>query len=230
MSLSDEIRDRAKEIFKTDWETTNGQVVPSPESIALANSAVYFERATVLYADLDGSTNLVDKYNWWFAAEVYKAYLYAAARIVRAEGGVITSYDGDRVMAIFVGDSQTSSAALAALKINYAVKKLVQPQLNAKYDTSYAIGHKVGIDTSPIRAVRTGIRGNNDITWVGRAANHAAKLNAIPVEPELWLTKDAFGRTKSDYKTWQGREIWTKRKWSQMGDQEVYASNWEWAI
>ena len=230
MSLSEEIKNRAAEIFRTDWKTTKGQAVPAPEAITLANAAVYFERATVLYADLDGSTNLVDRYNWWFAAEIYKAYLYAASRVIRAEGGVITSYDGDRVMAVFVGDSQTSNATLAALKINYAVKNIVQPQMNAKYDTAYTIGHKVGIDTSPIHAVRTGIRGDNDVTWVGRAANHAAKLNAIPVEPELWLTKDAYSRTKSDYKSWQGRLIWTKRKWTQMGDQEVYASNWTWTI
>ena len=36
----------------------------------------------------------------------------------------------------------------------------------------------VGIDTSELFVARTGIRRANDLVWVGRAANHAAKLSA----------------------------------------------------
>lgn len=231
MSISDDIKTRSLEVFRTNWQTNPGIHVPSPAEIKLSNAATYFERATVLYADLDASTDLVDRNSWWFAAEVYKSYLYASARIVSAEGGTITSYDGDRIMAIFVGARQTSNAALAALKINHAVKYLVQPELQRAYSTEkYVIRHKVGIDTSPIRAVRTGMRGDNDITWVGRAANYAAKLNAIPVDPEIWVTKAAFEKIRGEYKIWDNRAIWTKRIWSQMNDQEVYASGWTWEL
>ena len=58
---------------------------------------------TVLYADLDSSTNLVDEYKPQFAAEMYKTYLHCAAKIIRSEGGTITSYDWDRIMAVYVG-------------------------------------------------------------------------------------------------------------------------------
>ena len=66
---------------------------------------------TVLYADLDDSTNLVDSYEPEFAAKIYKAYLSCAAKVIRSEGGEITSYDGDRIMAVYIGDSKNSSAA-----------------------------------------------------------------------------------------------------------------------
>src|SRR4051812_36873707 len=62
----------------------------------LSNDAVEID-GTVLYADLAESTPLVKGYKDWFAAEVYKNYLYCAARIIRLRGGVITAYDGDRV-------------------------------------------------------------------------------------------------------------------------------------
>jgi len=68
--------------------------------------------ATVLYADMSGSTKLVDAFTSpKFPAEVYKCYLSCAAKIIKAGGGSITAYDGDRVMAVFLGDSKNSSAA-----------------------------------------------------------------------------------------------------------------------
>ena len=68
-------------------------------NIQLGNDAVKLE-GTVLYADLDDSTKLVDTMSPEFAAEVYKSYLVCAARIIRDQGGVITAYDGDRIMAV----------------------------------------------------------------------------------------------------------------------------------
>jgi len=41
------------------------------------------------------------------AAEIYKTYLHCAAKIIRSEGGSITSYDGDRIMGIFIGDDHS---------------------------------------------------------------------------------------------------------------------------
>src|SRR5438093_11764048 len=97
-----------------------GEVVPEPEGLRLGNEGVTLE-ATVLYADMSGSTRLVDSQKPHFAAEVYKAYLACAARIIKNETGVVTAYDGDRVMAVFIGDSKNTNAVKAAFKINGAV-------------------------------------------------------------------------------------------------------------
>jgi hypothetical protein len=48
----------------------------------------------VLYADLADSTKLVDEYQRPFAAEIYKTFLHCAGKIIRAEDGTITAYDG----------------------------------------------------------------------------------------------------------------------------------------
>lgn len=47
-----------------------------------------------------------------FAAEIYKSYLHCASKIIRCENGVITAFDGDRVMGIFIGDLKNTSAAV----------------------------------------------------------------------------------------------------------------------
>lgn len=110
----------------------DGQAVPESEALSLGKSSVKLD-GTVLYADFFAFTNLVDQFDAWFAAEIYKTYLHCAAKIIRSEGGSITSYDGDRVMAVYIGDDKNSSAARTALKINYAVSKIINPAIQKQY-------------------------------------------------------------------------------------------------
>lgn len=222
-----------REIFQKAWEIRNGRVVPEASDLKLGNDAVEFARATVLYADLTGSTALVDRANWQFAAEIYKAYLHCAASIIRAEGGVITSYDGDRVMGVFVGETQTTPAARAALKINWAVQKIVNPELKAQYPGSnYTVSQVVGIDCGEVRAARTGVRGYNDLVWVGRAANYAAKLTELKGEQRSWITDTAYNWLHNDLKHRKndGAAIWKRFTWTKNGNLPVWGSAWTWSI
>jgi class 3 adenylate cyclase len=132
MSTRTEIDKQVTAIVRGDWSTTKGRVVPDVDRLTLGNDAIELE-ATVLYTDLAGSTAMVDAEAAWFAAEVYKTFLYAAAKVIRANGGEIVAYDGDRVMAVFVGDDRNSAAAKSGLQINWAVKKLVSPALRTQY-------------------------------------------------------------------------------------------------
>ena len=102
----------------------------------LGNDAVTLE-GTVLYADLAASSDLVDRYKDYFAAEVYKAYLVASCRIIRSEGGAITAFDGDRVIAVYMGSTKNTSAVRSALKINWAVQNVINPQIKATYPTRF---------------------------------------------------------------------------------------------
>jgi class 3 adenylate cyclase len=205
-------------------ETTKG--VPEPTQIRLDNHAKDLETATVLYADLDGSTNMVDNYQWWFSAEVYKAYLRCAARIVSAQEGVVTAYDGDRIMAVFTGPSKSNNAVRAALKINHAVEEIIRPAIKRRYPTTdFLLKHVIGIDTSQLRAARIGVRGYNDLVWIGRAANHAAKLTNISEKP-LWITKAVFDALNPENKIANGNEMWQKRLWTPMNNAEIYCSTY----
>jgi class 3 adenylate cyclase len=57
--------------------------------VGLGNKAIEFDTAVVLYADLDGSTTMVDTRIWQFSAEIYKTYLHCAAKIIKAQGGTL---------------------------------------------------------------------------------------------------------------------------------------------
>jgi class 3 adenylate cyclase len=233
MALADDLKAQVAQIFKDQWTTRKGQVVPEPEALQLGNDAVEFERATILYADLSGSTSLVNDYTWTFSAEIYKTYLYCAARIVRAEGGAITSYDGDRIMGVFVGDYKSTRAMRCALKINYAVQEIVNPALKVRYPTvNFEVKQVVGIDTSSIRAARTGVRGGNDIVWVGRAANIATKLTEIKAAERTWITKAVFDAADTPAKLSDPNKtpMWKQYAWTERGSVPIYGSTWRWRV
>jgi class 3 adenylate cyclase len=181
----------------------------------------------------DQSTALVEDKKWWFAAEIYKSFLYATARLINAEGGTITSYDGDRIMGIFIGKAPCNDATRCGLKINYAVKNIVQAELDAHYrdrSNGYKVKHVVGIDVSEIRAARTGVRGDNDIVWVGNAANLAAKLSALSSDWPTRITKAVYDKLNDEQKYSNGKPMWTSRTWTAHNSDPIYASTWTWRI
>lgn len=228
MALSDDIRTNSKDTFKSAWTTRKGAVVPEPKDLKLGNDAVEFDRATILYADLDRSTSLVENKKWSFAAEIYKTYLYAASRLIRDAGGSIVSYDGDRVMGVFIGKTQNNDAVSCALRINYAVKNIIQSEMSNVYSAiSYKIRHVVGIDESIIRSARTGVRGDNDLVWVGNSANLAAKLTSLDATYSVWVTDRVYSGLSDAQKLGSNREnIWKKWSWSQHNNDTIYSTTY----
>lgn len=228
MGIADDVRKEVKEILATTFSERAGTKVPEPEDVKLGNDAVTLE-GTVLYADMAGSTAMVNDYKNWFAAKVYKSFLLSACRMIRSCGGSITAFDGDRVMAVFIGDGKNSAAAKAALRINWA-KGMVNEELKAKYpSTSFVLKHVVGIDTSQLFVARTGIRGSNDLVWVGRSANYAAKLSNLDNGYSTIITSDVYSKLNSESKFGADgtTDMWTKTTWNEYSV-TIYGSNWHW--
>lgn len=230
MGLKDDLTSQVTTIFKSQWEETEGRVVPIPKDIGLGNKATLLKQAVVLYADLDGSTKMVDSKKWQFSAEIYKSFLHCSAKIIKAESGEITAYDGDRIMAIFIGEDKHNRAARTALKLRWAVLNIIQPLMKTQYKTDFAIAHTIGIDISDLRAVRTGVRGDNDLVWVGRAANYAAKLTTLTSEYPTRITKAVYDGLSSSLKTSNSKSMWEARTWTTMDNIDIYRSNWGWKI
>jgi class 3 adenylate cyclase len=230
VTLKDDLKSEVATIFRAVWETRDGTVVPEPDDLKLTNDAVRLD-GTVLYADLAESTRLVDAETAEFAAEVYKAYLHCAAKIIRAEGGEITAYDGDRIMAVFLGSTKNTSAVRAGLKINWARADIVNPALEAQYPKkSYRLKQTVGIDTGKLFVARTGIRGSNDLVWVGRPANYAAKLSALDADYPTWITGEVYNTMLDSVKLTNGTNMWEARRWTAMNNLSIYRSNWRWPV
>lgn len=213
--FSDRLDAGVRGILTQPWSTRNGLVVPTTESVALSGGGVNLE-ATVLYADLAQSTHLATNFQNRTAAKIIKSFIYCVCRIITREDGTVTSFDGDRVMGIFIGDSKNSDAARAALRINWAVQKVVKPRAEAHFsslsDGAFGVEHAVGIDTGHIFAVRAGQRGDNDLIWIGRAPNVAAKLSDLREAPHRsFIHADVYSKLNEKSKYATGTDMWQSR-------------------
>jgi len=229
MALKDELKVQLKKFFSEVWSERDGNVVPSDESLKLTNDSIKLD-ATVLYSDLGDSTNMVDSFGYEFSAEIYKSFLYTAGRIIRAEGGTITAYDGDRIMAVFIGDSKNTSSVRAAMKLRWAESNLINPAKQEQYPkTTFSCTHATGIDTSVLHVAKTGVRGANDLVWVGRAANHAAKLSSLPAG-FTWISSSVYGQLADVAKFSNGTNMWTTMKWTEWDGRTIYRSSYYWEL
>lgn len=221
-----------KDIIGPTFSIRDGQNIPDSDSIGLGTEGVRMELC-VLYSDIAGSTKLIRDYRDWFVAAIAKSFLVCNVRIIRAHGGVITSFDGDRIMAVFDGGSKNTNAAKCALKINYAVKKIITPRIQAAYpkQSSFVLKHCTGIDRSPILITRSGIRNNNDLVWIGQAPNYAAKLSDQRTSASSYMTADVYNWLKDDakYGGKPSQNMW-KNETVNITDKSIdcYSSTWHW--
>ena len=136
-------------------------------------------------------------------------------------------------MGVFLGDHQTSNAAKCGLEINWAVINIVNPALKRQYpESNYVLKQVVGIDTGTLRAARIGVRGGNDLVWIGRAANYAAKLTECRNDYPTWITEEGYNKL-ADWAKYGGNPrqlMWKEFKWTAMNDIKVYGSSWHWSI
>ncbi len=231
MSVLTDLKASVETIVTGQWDHTDGRVVPDTSDLALGNHRVQMS-AVVLYADLADSTELAIT-NQEIAAEVFKAYLQGATRLIRANAGEVRSFDGDRVMGVFIGDHKNTNAARCGLQINYFFTKLLAPRFTSAYAASlvgFKFAQTVGIDNGIVQVVRGGIRHNNDLVWVGRAPNVAAKLSAIRNgKHSTFVTEDVYKEIAQNLKkSTTNTDVWSRLSWSAgppYGVPIIYGSN-----
>lgn len=221
-------------IISKQWNKRTGTVVPSTESVALAGGAVELD-ATFLYADLANSSKMAKDLDQRVAAKIIKSFLSTVTKIIKNLNGSVISFDGDRVLGVFVGGSKNTNAAKCALQIKYAVNKIIREKFEEKYRTvreaSFVITHGVGIDTGTVLIVRGGARGSNDLLSIGRAPNLAAKLSEIRENTyKTFITPDVYNGLGNASKFGaNGKNMWTACTWTFLGEKiSLYKSSWHW--
>lgn len=233
MGLAEDIKVASKSIVGASWDIRDGRVVPTTDDVKLADGAVRLD-AVYLYADMADSTGLARDFTRETAAKVIRCYLDATCRVIKASSGEIRSFDGDRVMAVFIGVSKNSAAADCALKIHYAVERIVRPVVEARLlsliKQGYRLSHCVGIASGPSLIVRGGVRGSNDLVSIGRAPNVAAKLSEMRSTPyRSYVTAEVFARmnAKSKYGGSPRKLMWNSETRKVGGRAiDVYKSTW----
>lgn len=229
--MADDFETKVTSILWADWDIQNARVVPKTEDVVQYNGAKRLE-ATYLYADMADSTLLVKRFPPETAARIVRAYLRIAVDCIRAKDGHIRSFDGDRVMGIFIGDRRRNAAVEAGLNITWVVDQVLNPDLKTllwKSDSKWQVSHRSGIDDGETFIVRGGARNNNDLVSIGDAPNIAAKLSGIRGESgSMTVTSRVYDYLIDRNLTHNGESMWKPRseKWVGPHRVDTYSCGW----
>ncbi|GHG51849.1 hypothetical protein GCM10011331_15940 [Flavimobilis marinus] len=234
--VEDAVSDVAKYWIKTTCSTSSTDV-PDPDDMGYSDAKVI--QATYLYSDLRDSSGLLrTAESPEEAASVMSAFLKVAVRIVRAGDGHIRSFDGDRVMGVFVGPRRATRAVQAAMKIKYATVELLNPEVQnscrALREADWTVRAMTGVASGEALLVRAGIRNNNDLLSVGAVANLAAKLSDVrDASPghDIAIGAGTYGSLEDIAIMSAGKNMWTGAYSIPMGGRsyEYYTTSYRWA-
>lgn len=236
MSFKDDLISAHDNIVGTAFAVRNGMVVPKTTDVGY-NEAVKLD-ATYLYADMADSSGLVAASPKETVGKVLRLYLDLSVRIIRKNGGHIRSFDGDRVMGIFVGGTRYDAAVTSAMQIKWACKDLIQPTIKAKYksiqDSGWVIRTGCGIASGDALIVRGGVRqSSSDLVSVGVAPNLAAKLSDVREEPyNVRIGAATYKNLSDNTRLSKGVNMWAGTYSLKMGgtSYKYYRSSYHWSI
>ncbi len=225
------LKRRVNTLFGTSFQERDGRVVPSSGDVTLKDGAVKI-KATFLYSDLAGSAMLSESCPWSTTAKVIRSFLDCATRLILKHGGHVRSFDGDRVMGVFMGGQQSSSASICGREIHWAVRKIIHPAASTKFasirNNGIEIRNCTGIDFGEVRAVRSGVRDNNDLIWIGKAPSFSAKLSdEREAGYHTFISKRVYGRLLDHAKyNSEKKDMWKSSTFDFAGESEtVYKSS-----
>jgi adenylate cyclase len=224
MTLLSEIEAKVDGYLVGQYKKKTPQNVPLPEEVPLGNEASVFEAST-LFIDVRQSTDLTDAFRRQTAAKMMKAYFDGCVRIVNANDGAVRSFNGDGLLALFIGDSRSSNATKAAMQVDWFVTEVLGEKFEKYFANNMtALGKTLsfeigcGLDDGWIYAVRVGIKGTNDVAWVGKPTNTAAKLSDVGSgAANIIVTRAVYNRLKRTRKYSNGTHMWSDETFVTVG-------------
>jgi adenylate cyclase len=130
--------------------------------------------ASILFVDIEGFTRLVRSNPPERVFKTLSQFFDTAGEVVAAQGGVICSFQGDALMAVFNVPSAAEGYAPAALRAARALIKVSEEQTFA----GERLRVRAGLATGTVMAGLVGRNGRLDYTVYGEAVNIAARLQA----------------------------------------------------
>lgn len=236
MSRKSDYESHLTNLLYQDFDVRFGRTVPRSADVTLKNGGVYLD-AVYLYADMADSSGMARRFTPQTAAKIIRAYLATVTRALRYRDGHVRSFDGDRVMAIFVGDDAASRAAKAALEVKWLVDNVVHPELRIRLESyresTWKVSHRAGIDMGEAFLVRGGVRDNNDLVSIGDAPNIAAKLSDMKGK-RTWITDRVWQAMNYEtcFSSKDREPMWTSPETMQVAGRSlrVRGSNWGWVV
>ncbi len=246
MGLKQEIIDKVKTILNEEFKIEDVTYVPAIDNskLTFGNTGLKFE-ATVLYIDMRGSTEILNKHNKATVAKMHMAYFHTIVKIAKSLDGEVRSFNGDSILVFFQGTTKVtlSNAVEAAMKMKYMISN-DESGINKLLAEFSAINFGIGLDDGKILCTKIGVGGdsnNQDLMWIGNAVNKATTIsdtrqspNHIGISSYVYSNLcdwAKFGTRKNSWGHDEKIDMWTKGIVSYNGKNEYYYyTDWHWVV
>lgn len=241
MGLKTDIENKAKAIIDETFSIEDVTYVPDLNNTKLTFgcTGLRFD-STILYIDMRGSTEILNKHNKSSVAKIHMIYFHSIIKVAKSLGGEARSFNGDSMLVFFEGNTKQtlSNAVKAAMQMKYVLTEVVNTHLQ-KYST---IDFGIGIDKGKILCTKIGVAGENnrDLIWIGNAVNKSTVISDKSKAPsQIGISSYVYDNLNDEVKYYtqktpygdQKVDMWTKSIITYNGKSEYYyTTNYHWTI
>ena len=176
MSLKDDVTLNVGDYLSGDYEVIDARKIPSVEDLPFGKTAKKMNLC-VFYIDLRDSTDLLFLHQKQTAGKIHKAFLHVVSSVIRHHGGLIRSFNGDSVLALWPANykSEITNCVKAAM----TVKWFLDVELTTLFEKYRKLDFGIGVDWGEVFIARAGLprdTNNNDLIFMGKCINFAVAI------------------------------------------------------
>jgi len=236
MALKDDIRNKVKTIVDEEFDEKEINYIPKIGDLKLTfgNTGLVFY-ATVLFIDMRGSTEVLNKHHKRTVAKIHMSYFHTIVKIANANNGHVRSFNGDSALIFFHGNTRDSlsNAVITAMKIKYMLSDSTDG-INTILKKYSEIDFGIGIDHGKVLCTKVGVGGehNRDLFWVGNSVNKSTRVgNDCKLPYHVGMSEYVYGNLTDNAKfiirknSWGQDEkfdIWNRGFFEYNGNNESY--------
>jgi adenylate cyclase len=165
------------------------QLMAAPGGVALGGERA---SATILFADIDGFTELAGRLDAERVVEILNNFFTAAVQVVFEHAGLLDKFYGDGLMVVFGPPRVRDDDAARALRVARALHDAAAT-INAD---GKPLQLAIGIATGDVVAGHIGSPKRMDYTVIGDAANLASRLQGACPPGHIYLDDRTYGRLR----------------------------------
>ncbi len=235
MATNQDIVDKIGEYLNESYTRTETYGVPKINDLTFGNSVKKMPHAVVMFIDMRKSRKILSDASDFWSVKIHKSFIRAVTHCLEKRDGHMRSFNGDGILAFFVGENAASRTVKSAMGIKGFVREL-NNQLDDKGLNKVDFG--VGIAQGKVQVAKSGKGGadqtKQDLIWIGIPVYVAVELsNFGKFTRNIWISpkvRNTIG--KEDYLDVvfddEGHSIWSKstKKLKSVGDYTVYGTTW----
>lgn len=236
MATNEEALEKIKCFLTESYASSVTNSVPKKVDLTFGNTVKVIEHAVVFFIDMRKSRKILSDATDFWSIKIHKAFLGAVTHCLEKRSGHLRSFNGDGILAFFIGDNAASRAVRAALDIKGFVMEI---NSTLKNNSKNEIDFGIGIAQGKIKIAKSGKSGDDqtkqDLIWIGLPLYVAVELSELGKSAKnIWIShnvRKSIGKEKhlnviSDDKT--GESIWMhyEKELKSVGKYDVRATSY----